>query len=101
MFVKPGPRPDEPGKTLVVRMSPHMRPLRTEGEDVPDTIFWHRRLRDGDVVLAERPKVAPALATGEPLPEKIGELIADGAVQTAEFKGDHPAEPAIETGIKS
>ena len=40
MFVKPGPRPDG-------------RVLSPIGEDVPETQSWNRRLREGDVVLAE------------------------------------------------
>jgi hypothetical protein len=34
--------------------------LPDEGRDVPDTDYWQRRLRDGDVVLAEPPAAAPA-----------------------------------------
>lgn len=63
MFVKPAPWPDAPEdapeKTLAVhfpgRARTDRRRLRAEGEEVPDTVFWHRRLRDGDVVLADPP----------------------------------------------
>ena len=54
MFVKPGHRQDDPAMPLVVR-GPNKRLLRPEGEDVPEITFWHRRVRDGDVVLAEPP----------------------------------------------
>jgi len=49
MFVKPGPRPDDRDRQLVVR-GPNGRVLSPIGENVPDTQFWNRRLRDGDVV---------------------------------------------------
>ena len=52
MFVKPGMRPDGRGRALVVR-GPNGRLLSEWGGEVPDTQFWHRRLRDGDVVPAE------------------------------------------------
>jgi hypothetical protein len=51
MFVKPGPRQDDRDRPLVVR-APTGRCLSPSGEDVPETQFWHRRLRDGDVVAA-------------------------------------------------
>ncbi len=52
MFVKPGPRQDDRNHPLVVR-APNGRLLSPLGEDVPKTQFWNRRLRDGDVLLAE------------------------------------------------
>ena len=52
MFVKPGPRPDDPARQLIVR-GPNFRVLSPIGEDVPESQFWNRRLRDGDVVDAE------------------------------------------------
>ena len=52
MFVKPGMRPDGRGDELVVR-GPNGRLLSELGGEVPETQFWHRRLRDGDVVLAD------------------------------------------------
>jgi hypothetical protein len=36
--------------------------LPAEGGRVPDTSFWHRRLRDGDVVLVEDEPAAPPAA---------------------------------------
>ena len=72
MFVKPGPQPGNPGVLLVVR-GPNNRLLSAQGENVPDITFWHRRLRDGDVVAAEPPAAhAPAalpLTRDEPLAE--------------------------------
>ena len=38
---------------------PNKRLLRPDGEDVPEITFWHRRVRDGDVVLAEPPAPPP------------------------------------------
>ena len=49
MFVKPGPRQDDRDRPLAVR-APTGRFISVLGEEVPDTQFWHRRLRDGDVV---------------------------------------------------
>ncbi len=54
MFVKPGHRQDDPAVPLVVR-GPNKRLLSPQGENVPEITFWHRRLRDCDVVLAEPP----------------------------------------------
>jgi hypothetical protein len=54
MFVKPGRRQDDPALPLIVR-GPNKRLLSSQGEQVPDITFWHRRVRDGDVVLAEPP----------------------------------------------
>ena len=54
MFVKPGHRQDDPALPLIVR-GPNKRLLSSEGENVPEITFWYRRLRDGDVVLAEPP----------------------------------------------
>lgn len=42
----------KPAHPSAIVRDPHTkRPLPAEGDDVPDTSFWHRRLRDGDVVL--------------------------------------------------
>jgi hypothetical protein len=65
MFVKPGHRPEDPSQLKSVR-KPNFRLLSLAGEEVGDSTFWHRRLRDGDVVLAEPPLPAtPEQATGE------------------------------------
>ena len=58
MFVKPGHRQDDPALPLIVR-GPNNRLLSPQGEHVPETTFWHRRVRDGDVVLAEPPAPPP------------------------------------------
>ena len=60
MFVKPGMRPDDCDRALVVR-APNGRLLSELGGDVPETQFWHRRLRDGDVVLAEPIPLEPGV----------------------------------------
>jgi hypothetical protein len=48
MFIKPAPG-------LVIRDPDLLDLLPTEGREVPDSDFWHRRVRDGDVVLSEPP----------------------------------------------
>ena len=58
MFVKPGHRQDDPALPLIVR-GPNRRLLSPQGENVPEITFWYRRLRDGDVVLAEPPAPPP------------------------------------------
>lgn len=58
MFVKPGHRQDDPALPLIVR-GPNQRLLSPQGEQVPEITFWHRRVRDGDVVLAEPPAPPP------------------------------------------
>jgi hypothetical protein len=45
MFVKPA-------ASLRVLDPVHKQPMAPEGREVPDIAYWHRRLRDGDVVLA-------------------------------------------------
>jgi hypothetical protein len=57
MFVKPGRRQDDPALPLTVR-GPNKRLLSPQGEHVPEITFWHRRVRDGDVVFAEPPATA-------------------------------------------
>lgn len=52
------------GDPLVVR-DPDMKDLLPpEGRDVPDTDYWQRRLRDGDVVFAQPPAPAPGESAG-------------------------------------
>jgi hypothetical protein len=63
MFVKPGRRQDDPAVPLVVR-GPNKRLLSPQGENVPEITFWHRRVRDGDVVLAEPPASPPPAPRG-------------------------------------
>jgi hypothetical protein len=55
MFVKPAPG-------LVVRDPIHFRPLPAEGAEVPESTYWHCRLRDGDVTAATPPAAAPVAA---------------------------------------
>jgi len=133
MFIKPklwtDPMdPDSPARLLKVR-GPGGRPLRPEGEHVPDgDLHWARCLRDGDIEIADPPAVIPSGATSgegagdaalgaphtgtseaETSPgvslngiapgEKIGELVADGAVHAAEFTGGPPVELADATAI--
>ena len=62
MFVKPGHRQDDPALPLIVR-GPNKRLLSPQGEHVPEITFWHRRVRDGDVVLAEPPTAAASAST--------------------------------------
>jgi hypothetical protein len=49
MYVKPAPG-------LTIRDPDLMDLLPGEGREVPDTDYWHRRLRDADVVPATPPK---------------------------------------------
>lgn len=45
-----------PATAGAVIRDPHTkRPLPDDGGRVPDTTFWRRRLRDGDVVLVDEP----------------------------------------------
>lgn len=59
MYVKPAPRQIE-GMPLVVRDPDFKDLLPPEGRDVPESDYWQRRLRDGDVVLADAPRAAKA-----------------------------------------
>ena len=77
MFVKPHPEvavtlghaPGEDGKpapitTPIVVIDPAVgAPLPKDGREVPDTAYWQRRLRDGDVVLADPPAPVSEVAT--------------------------------------
>jgi hypothetical protein len=56
MYVKPAPG-------LVIPDPDRFDTLPADGRDVPDSDFWLRRLRDGDVVLAD-PPAAPATEQG-------------------------------------
>jgi hypothetical protein len=48
-----------PGRAV---RDPTTKMLMKEGDtrDVPENMFWRRRLRDGDVVTTDPPKSAPA-----------------------------------------
>lgn len=46
-----------PAKGLQVRRpEPPYKPLPPEGAEVPDTTYWNRRLKSGDVTLGAPPK---------------------------------------------
>lgn len=121
MFVKPGHRQDDPALPLIVR-GPNKRLLSPQGEQVPEITFWHRRVRDGDVVLAEPPAPPPppprppvAVAVVPPvvdqaaaraaadafawhLPPAVGEpLPQDAAEHDAAAPLPIPEEPLAET----
>lgn len=50
----------KPSKGLKVRDPQLLDFLPEEGREVPETTYWHRRLRDGDVVASKAPKKSPA-----------------------------------------
>ncbi len=54
MFVKPAVE-----GTLIRIPERDMRPMLAEGEDVPETQFWYRRILFGDVVKVESVPVRP------------------------------------------
>lgn len=54
-----------PADGLVVRNPARdYAPLPPEGDEVPDTSYWRRRLNDGDVTLGKPPKAAKASQEG-------------------------------------
>ena len=62
MFIKPATyRVDGRPALLTVRDPDTMKPLAEDGERKPDSQYWLRRRREGDVVDAEEPK-KPAAA---------------------------------------
>ena len=92
MFVKPHPErtvllghapatPEALGDEIslpVAVLHPHTRqPIPRAGMDVPEDAYWMRRLRDGDIVLAERPapvsEVAAERAEAPALPAPASE----------------------------
>lgn len=52
MYVKPAAREVE-GRPLVVRDPDLLDLLPPEGREVPESLYWHRRIAEGDVVLAQ------------------------------------------------
>lgn len=69
-------KPAIPG--TIVRDPDTKRALPDEGDDVPDTSYWLRRLRDGDVVRIDaqpRPELDPVmpLATRGAAPKRKSE----------------------------
>jgi hypothetical protein len=62
MFVKPGPRRDDPAQQLLVR-KPNRQFLSPEGEEVADDdLYWHKLVLEGDVVSAEPVEVKGSAA---------------------------------------
>ncbi len=61
MFVRPGMTPENPTVAKSVR-KPNHRLLSPAGEEVGDSNFWQRRLRDGDVIETSDPPPATAPA---------------------------------------
>lgn len=55
MFVRPAPDPERPGQRLKVRVPHTFALLPDAGQEVPETLFWHQRLLQGDVVLPDLP----------------------------------------------
>jgi hypothetical protein len=53
MFVKPADRVNEEGRPILTRDPDLGDFLPAEGRNVPETTYWHRRVRDGDVVVAD------------------------------------------------
>jgi hypothetical protein len=85
MFVKPGPRPDDPSRPLVVR-GPNGRLLPETGGEVPDTQFWQRRIAHGDVI-------------AEPATERQSEPAAEPASDvSAHPEGAGPGEAITDEG---
>ncbi len=73
MFVKPA-------EGRAVRDPDSRALLAAEGEEKPDTRFWRRRVRDKDVVEAER----PADVEAEPKAEDVEPHPAEHAAAPAE-----------------
>ena len=82
MFVKPGHRQDDPALPLIVR-GPNKRLLSPQGEHVPEITFWHRRVRDGDVVLAEPPAAPPPPQPRPPAAVTVVPPVVDHAAARA------------------
>lgn len=92
MFVKPGHRQDDPALPLIVR-GPNRRLLSPQGENVPEITFWYRRLRDGDVVLAESPPPPRPAATVAVVPPVVNHAAARAAADAFAW---HPPPAAGE-----
>ena len=75
MFVKPGLRQDDRAQQLVVR-GPTGALLPARGGNVPETAFWWRRLRDGDVVEAVPPQIAAEVRRSGPDGQVVEQLAA-------------------------
>ena len=101
MFVKPGHRQDDPALPLIVR-APNRRLLSPQGENVPEITFWYRRLRDGDVVLAEPPAPPPPAprpaVTATAIPPVVDQAAARAAADAFVFPPPTPAGEAHPPG---
>jgi hypothetical protein len=64
MYVKPAPG-------LVIRDPDMLDYLPEAGRAVPETDYWHRRVRDGDVVAAQPPVEDPAKAVAQVIETNI------------------------------
>jgi Protein of unknown function (DUF2635) len=97
MFVKPGHRQDDPALPLIVRGA-NRRLLSPQGENVPEITFWYRRLRDGDVVLAEPPAPPPPAprpaVTATVIPPVVDQAAARAAADAFVFPPPAPAGEA-------
>ena len=60
MIVKPGQNPDGSGPLFV--RDQYGRVMNSDGADVPETTFWHRRILHGDVELVTEPEAAKTSA---------------------------------------
>ncbi|HET6606743.1 MAG TPA: DUF2635 domain-containing protein [Rhodopila sp.] len=60
-----------PKKGFTVRDPQTKRALPAEGKEVPNTFYWVRRLRDGDVTIGTPPvkSAAPVAAAKDVVPE--------------------------------
>jgi len=76
-----------PTKGFTVRDPVTKRALPPEGADVPDNIFWQRRLRDGDVTIG----TPPATST----------VAAVKSATSAMFTGAQPTATAAAEPVKS
>ena len=50
----------KPVKGILVRTEDAARCIAAEGEDLPNSAYYRRRMKDGDLVDAEKPKPSPA-----------------------------------------
>ena len=57
--------------------------LRPEGEQVPDTEYWFRRLREGDIEMTEPPKAEGEEPEGSPAAAETS-----NSVEHAPHEGD-------------
>ena len=65
MFIRPATNPESGGPYLI-RDPMTMRHLSNDGEEMPDTDYWQRRLAEGGVELCEPQAKEPEPALPEP-----------------------------------